>query len=399
MTRHSIVLALAACFAQATAVHAAEPLKLGALVPITGAGALGESAQVAVELAVKHINEKGGIAGRPVTLMLADYQTDATISVAEANRLLHQAKVDLVVGPTYSQATLAVLPLLSRSSMFSINMSGTEKLTPTVAPYSFSLLANTSTQAKRMTQNAIDNFKPKTAAIISDNGAQAKTFVAALKTELEQAGIELKGTQEYVYNSKDVTPQLLALRRLSPDVLFLFTSTGDDTANVLQSRKQLGWDVPVSGSAGVSLANQTLAAGGKEAFKNVAALGYAGFAFCPGTPRREALTRFVDSVKAAKPDAYQRYPLSYMAGWYDAVFIMKAAVEGSGGKTDGPTLAKWVEKNVSNFQGVNIGLSASAENHFAIGPDALTAIRPETLDEYGSQERTACAAPGGKSKS
>lgn len=399
MNKYLMAVALVSGAALCAGALAAEPIKLGALVPITGAGALGESAQVAVELAVKQVNDQGGIAGRPIRLMLADTQTDATIGVGEANRLLHQGKVDLIIGPTYSQVTMAVLPLLSRARIFSINMSGTERLTPSIAPYSFSLLANTAVQARKMTQNAIDSFKPKSAAIVSDNGAQAKTFVAALKKELERTGIELKGVQEYVYNTKDVTPQLLSLRRLQPDVLFVFTSTGDDTSNVLMSRKQIGWDVPISGSAGVSLASQALAAGGKEVFKNVAALGYSGFSTCPGTAPREPLVRFVEAVKAARPEAYQRYPMSYMAGWYDGVMILKLAVEANGGKTDGPLLAKWVEKNISSFQGVNTGLTAGADNHFLIGPDALTAIRPETLDGYGVQERTDCGPAGSKPNS
>ena len=95
----------------------AEPIKLGAFVPVTGAGALGEASLVAVELAVKQINESGGIAGRQVQLTVADYQTDPTIGVGEATRLVHQVGIDMAVGPTYSQVTLAVLPLLSAGQL------------------------------------------------------------------------------------------------------------------------------------------------------------------------------------------------------------------------------------------------------------------------------------------
>ncbi|WP_051469789.1 ABC transporter substrate-binding protein [Chelativorans sp. J32] len=367
-----------------------EPIKLGAFVPVTGAGALGEASLVAVELAVKQINEAGGIAGRQVQMTVADYQTDPTIGVGEANRLVHQVGIDMAVGPTYSQVTLAVLPLLSAAQIPSINVSGSSTITPAAGPYSFSMLPNAETQARAMVDNAASQFGAKKVAIFSDNGAQAKTAVAEIQKVLEEKGIELTGIQEYNYNSKDLTPQLLALRSGEPDAILLFTSTGDDTANVLLSRAQLNWDVNISGSYGVSLATQALAAGGPELFKNVIALNYAGFTYCKADGKPQKAIDLVEAVRAYKPGSADRYPMNFLALFYDSVFILKAAVEGNGGDTSGPAVAKWIVENISSFDGVNKGLAASAESHFLVGPEALSVVKPDTIDEYGIQERAGC---------
>jgi branched-chain amino acid transport system substrate-binding protein len=376
--------------ASGAVAQTATPIKLGAMLPLTGAGPIGESAQIGVELAVKEINAAGGIGGRQIQLIMADYQTDATIGVGEAKRLIHQEKVELMVGPTYSQVTLAVMPMLIEAKIPEINVSGTEKLTPEVAPYGFSMLANAESQAVKMVDWAEKGLKAKSAAIFSDAGAQAKTAAEAMKAELAKRNIKLTAVQEFQYNAKDMTPQLLDLKRGNPDVILLFTSNGDDTGNILKGLGELGWDVKVSGSYGVALSGAALKIVGKEGFKNTTGLNYTGFSFCGGQPPSDRFRDFIAKVKGFKPEAAGRLPLNYVSLWYDAPYILKWAVEGTGGKTDGPTVAAFIEQNSARFQGVNSGLSASKQNHFLIGVDALAVVHPEILGEGGIQQRTGC---------
>ena len=145
------------------------PIKVGAMIPLTGGGAtVGESGQIAVELAVRNINAAGGIAGRQIQLVIGDYQTEATVGVGEAKRLVFQEKIELLSGPTYSQVTLAVLPILNEAKIPSVNVSGSEKLTPEVGPYAFSMLANAEAQSKVMVDYAVKAMKVQSAAILSD---------------------------------------------------------------------------------------------------------------------------------------------------------------------------------------------------------------------------------------
>jgi len=377
--------------AVATAQAPGTPIKVGAMIPLTGGGAtVGESGQIGVELAVRNINAAGGIAGRRIQLVMADYQTDATVGVSEAKRLVHQEKIELLIGPTYSQVTLAVLPILNEARIPSINVSGSEKLTPEVGPYAFSMLANAEAQSKLMVDHAIKTLKIRSAAILTDTGAQAKTAVEAMKAELAARNIKLAGAQEYQYRQTDMTPQLLALRRGSPDVILLFTSNGEDTGNMVKSLNELGWDTKVVGSFGATFSGPALKIAGKDAYKNLTAVNYKGFSYCPAEPTQRGFQEFVAQVKAFKPAAFERQPLSYLSLWYDAVYVMKAAVEGTGGKTDGPSVAAWLEANSKSFRGINSGLTASKSTHFLVGPDALTVVYPDRQREGGLLERVGC---------
>ena len=386
-----VILAGSLLAAAAMAQAPGTPIKVGAMIPLTGGGAtVGESGQIGVELAVRNINAAGGIGGRRIQLVMADYQTDATVGVSEAKRLVHQEKIELLIGPTYSQVTLAVLPILNEVKIPSVNVSGSEKLTPDVGPYAFSMLANAEAQSKLMVDHAIKALKIRSAAILTDTGAQAKTAVEAMKAELAARNIKLSGAQEYQYRQTDMTPQLLALRRGSPDVILLFTSNGEDTGNMVKSLNELGWGIKVVGSFGATFSGPALKIAGKDAYKNLVAVNYKGFSYCPNEPTPRGFQEFVGQVKAFKPAAFERQPLSYLSLWYDAVYVLKAAVEGTGGKTDGPSVAAWLENNSKSFRGINSGLTASKSTHFLVGPDALTVVYPDRQREGGLQERVGC---------
>ena len=384
----ALAIAAGAMTSGAAIAQAPRPIKIGAMIPLTGGGAtVGESGQIAVELAVRKINAAGGIAGRPVQLVIADYQTEATVGVSEMKRLVFQEKIDLLIGPTYSQVTLAALPILNEAKIPSVNVSGTEKLTPEVGPYAFSMLANAEAQSKVMVDHAARVMKAQSAAILSDSGAQAKTAVEALKAELAARNIKLAGVQEYQYRQTDMTPQLLALRRGNPDVVLLFTSNGEDTGNMVKSANELGWGVKVVGSFGATFSGPAMKIAGKDAYKNVVAVNYRGFSYCPKDPASNTFQDFVASVKAFKPEAFDRQPLAYLSAWYDAAFVLKAAVEGTGGKTDGPSIAAWLEANSKSVRAINTGLSASKATHFLVGQDALTLVYPDRAREGGLLER------------
>ena len=384
-----IAVVLASLSATAQAQRA--PIKMGAMIPLTGGGAtVGESAQIAVELAVRNINAAGGIAGRPVQLVIADYQTEATAGVSEVKRLVHQERIEIMVGPTYSQVTLAVLPILNEAKIATVNVSGSERLTPEVGPYAFSMLANAEAQSKLMVDHAIRSMKIQSAAILTDVGAQAKTAVEAMKAELAARKVKLAGAQEYQYRQTDMTPQLLTLRRANPDVMLLFTSNGEDTGNMLKSQNDLGWPVRVVGSFGATFSGPAMKIAGKDAYKNLVAVNYKGFSYCPQEPASQGFQQWVDQVRAFKPAAFDRQPLSYLSLWYDAVYVMKAAVEGTGGKTDGPSIAAWLEANSASFRGINSGLTASKSTHFLVGPEALTIVYPDRQRPGGLLERVGC---------
>jgi len=371
-----------------------QPLKVGEFLDITGGGAsAAEAARLGIELAVQEINQSGGIKGRKIDLLTSDTQTDPTVGVGEIKRLVLQEKVELVFGPLISQVLMAALPVLNEAKVPAVGSTGSDQITMEKAPYYFSTLINADSQAKAMVNQAESALHAKSAAIISDSGAQAKSFVDSMKRELDARGIKLTGTQEYQYRATDMTPQLLNLKRGNPDTLLLFTSSGEDTGNVLKSLDDVGWIVKVTGNYTVAtFAEAAIRIAGKEPFKkfDVTGMAYKAFTYCKADDLPKPFLAFVAKAKAFRPAESARLSLPFAATMYDAVSVFKDAVEASGGKTDGPTVTAWIEQNAGNHQGVLGPLNASPTSHWLAGPDMVTAVYPDRLLDAGLQQRYGC---------
>ncbi len=91
-----------------------EPLKLGFLLDFSGPLAeYGAELVKGFELAIKHINEAGGVWGMPVETAIGDTAQDPTVAVEEARRLIEIERVHGLVGPMSSAMTLAVAESVS----------------------------------------------------------------------------------------------------------------------------------------------------------------------------------------------------------------------------------------------------------------------------------------------
>ena len=91
-----------------------EPLKLGFLLDFSGPLAeYGAELVKGFELAIKHINEAGGVWGMPVETAIGDTALDPTVAIEEARRLIEIERVHGLVGPMSSAMTLAVTESVS----------------------------------------------------------------------------------------------------------------------------------------------------------------------------------------------------------------------------------------------------------------------------------------------
>ena len=386
------IAAVMALGAPQTAWAQGAALKVGQFLDLTGGGAsAAEAAKLGSDLAIAEINKAGGIQGRKLAVVMADTQTDATVGVGEIKRLVLQEKVEVVFGPVISQVLMAAAPVLNEAKVPAFGSTGSELITPKFAPYYFSVLVNAESQAQKVVKEATEVLKAKSGAIISDDGAQAKSFVEAMKREMAVRGMRLTGEQSYQYRATDMTPQLLALRRGNPDTLFLFSSSGEDVGNTLKSLTEINWDVKVTGNYTVAtFAPAALKIAGPAAFKNVTGTNYRAFNHCPGQPAPKAFLDFVALAKAADPAKAARLSMPFASLFYEAVYLYKAAVEGTGGKTDGPSVAGWIEKNARSFKKINDGLHPTEASHFLVGVDALATVHPDKVEEGGIQLRAGC---------
>src|SRR5687768_8933509 len=90
-------LALGAALA---ATSAQADVKIGVIYDYTGAFAGGGSKAAAIgnKIAIDLINERGGVEGHKIVPTYADAQSKTDVAINEAERLLNDTKVDLLMG-------------------------------------------------------------------------------------------------------------------------------------------------------------------------------------------------------------------------------------------------------------------------------------------------------------
>ncbi len=90
------------------------PLKIAFLADFSGPLAeFGPAIHTGVALAIRHVNDAGGVHGRDVVLVTGDTQVTPTVAVEEARRLVNVAGVHAIVGPLSSSVAIAVAESVS----------------------------------------------------------------------------------------------------------------------------------------------------------------------------------------------------------------------------------------------------------------------------------------------
>jgi urea transport system substrate-binding protein len=106
------LLVCGAGLSPSTGADAAEPIRIGAVLPFSGGVELyGQQAKLGLDLAVKDINAAGGILGRPVEVIYADDKTRPASAEAAIHALIESDGVVAVVGPITSQNLNVIAPV------------------------------------------------------------------------------------------------------------------------------------------------------------------------------------------------------------------------------------------------------------------------------------------------
>ncbi|HEX5531502.1 MAG TPA: ABC transporter substrate-binding protein [Methylomirabilota bacterium] len=101
----------------------AKPYKIGSLQPLSGAAAAGgKTALVGSQMAVDRINKSGGVNGRPIELIVADYESKPDVGRRKAEKLVVEDKIDVHQGGFLSNVCLACMPVWDEHKI--VNMIG-----------------------------------------------------------------------------------------------------------------------------------------------------------------------------------------------------------------------------------------------------------------------------------
>ncbi len=246
MNRRALFALLPACLLAAAPARA--DITIGAVLSLTGPGAsLGIPERNIIEMLPREL------AGQKLRFVILDDASDSTAAVKNFQKLVTEEKVDLVIGPTVTPTSLAVLDAAGTSGTPFISLAGSEAV---IVPqegnrrWAFKL----PTSEALMLAAPLDRLKAQgvtSLASIALSTAFGDAFVAAAKAEAGKRGIEWLGDERYAPGDTSVTPQTLKTIAKNPGAVFIASSGTPGALPVIELKAR--------GYKGVVVHNQGIA--------------------------------------------------------------------------------------------------------------------------------------------
>ena len=187
----SLLSAVALTATLSTGAMAGDPIKIGVAGAHSGdLASYGLPTVKAAELVVKHINEKGGINGSKVELMVEDDVCKPEVATNTATKLV-SGGANVVIGHICSGATKAALPIYGEADIIVMSPSATNpELTQSGDyPNFYRTIASDDAQARTEVDFAVNVLKAKKIAVIHDKGDYGKGLAEFAKKFIEQGAV------------------------------------------------------------------------------------------------------------------------------------------------------------------------------------------------------------------
>ncbi|HWQ80315.1 MAG TPA: ABC transporter substrate-binding protein [Anaerovoracaceae bacterium] len=207
---------------------AAEPFKVGAIYPLSGANALlGTQCLAAVKIAIDFVNAEGGVQGRPVELSEAD-APDPTAATTEASRLVDQQGVQVIFGSLASGNALAIAGVTEKTGVSLVESGGiADALTDSGFKNVFRILDKGGLRGAAGAAYVGEKIAPVLGiapadlkvAIIHEESSYGTSVADGAEAKIKELGMQLVARESYNTSITDMSPLVLKLKDAKPDVL------------------------------------------------------------------------------------------------------------------------------------------------------------------------------------
>jgi branched-chain amino acid transport system substrate-binding protein len=273
-----IALALASVVAAGPG-FAQQPIRIGASIAVTGRDEVqGGYVREGYLLCQKHVNEKGGVLGRPVEFLIRDDASDPKIAVDLYEKLITDDKVDAVLGPYGSASTNAVADVTEKHRTLMIApAAGTASIWEKGRKYLIMVLSPLESATEGTIDLAARNGL-KTIVVINVDTLPAKAVAKGALDLAKKKGLQVVLHETYPPGTTDFSTILNNVKEAKPDLLVVNYIPAEVIAMTRQM-KELDVDVKMlSATPGGGFLDY------QKTLANLAEFVYAGSYWDPSLP-------------------------------------------------------------------------------------------------------------------
>ncbi|QJC57966.1 Aliphatic amidase expression-regulating protein [Polaromonas vacuolata] len=313
-----ISLTTSACLV-ALGAHAAEPIKIGIPIGLSGANSVvAPSVVQAAQLAVEEINAKGGVLGRQLQLEVADDGSGAAGAQKAFDSLIYQKKVDALISMETSAARNAGLPIVSRGKLPYIYTSFYEGRS--CNPYMYVNAWVPNQQVAPIVDFFMAAKSAKTFFLIGSDYSFGRGMLDFTKTYIGKKGGKVVGEEYLPMDGSDWTAVINKLKSAKPDAIITSTAGGAPNVTLTKQLRAAGITLPYGNLA---VDEGTAKDMGSDAEGMVISGSYL-------TSIASAKNKEFLAAMQKKFGADLKTPNDLSVPQYEAVYLYKAAVEKAG---------------------------------------------------------------------
>lgn len=326
----------------------ADTIKVGANLEMTGGSAsYGISSKNAIELAFKEINEKGGINGKQLELVVADNKSEAAEATNAMQKLVSQDNVVAVIGPNLSSSVIAASAINNSAKVLDIAPMATnpyvtvDQASGKTKDFNYRTCFIDPFQGTVMAKFAMAELGVGNAAVLIDNSSDyAKGLAQFFKENFVKEGGAVTAEESYLQKDTDFKATLTKIKATNPDFLYV-PGYYQEVGLIVKQARELGMNMPIAGGDGWDSAKMPEIAGA-AALNNT----YFSSLYSP-----EDSSDINKNFVAAYEKAYGQKPDVFAALSYDSALLVAEAIKNAG-STEPAKISEAMAK-INGFSGVS----------------------------------------------
>lgn len=334
----------------------------GASLPLTGTAAFyGEITKNGFDLAVKAINDAGGVDGVPVRMVYEDSQLESRAGVTALQKLVDVHRVP-VVFTAGSAVVLSQSPLASEQQIVLANIGAQSAQLRHEGPWVFTFIATSDVEARGLAEVMIDDLGITEYAIIHVDNDYGIDSAAAFRRTADAKGARMLALEQHPTGAVDMRTQLIKIKAQEPPALVIFSQI-TEVGHIVRQARDLGINSQILGTTWTGSADNIEIAG--DAMNGIIGVRVA---FNPSAASGS------QAFLAAYLDAHGTPPTVHSAIAYDALSVV-AEIVGRVGYDTGAIQEGLL--TVQDFEGVLGSLTMDSDG-LVIFP--LTTYKIEDLE-------------------
>ena len=289
---------------------------VGAVYPITGHSSLaGPPVEYGIELAVSEINNSQ-YSDVKIKLITEDGRSTVEGAVEAFNKLIHQDKVSIILGPGSSSQAQEAFPIVHQNQVVAISPSSAVSGLSAISDFVFRTNLTTGVlipNGVRVTQEKLGY--QKVATLFDEVDLFSRTSDAELRKALTDNGVEILTAESFQTEEMDLSAQFTRIKASNPDVIFI-SSTVADISDILIQGRALGVPSDIPFIVNLTLSRDLVAAAGDAAEGTITFTSWNSTADTPGNQT------FVQNYSMK----YGIEPNIWAAQFYAAVHILAKGI-------------------------------------------------------------------------